>query len=370
MARKNGLNRGIVEKPLGSGQWWARLYTGGRERWIRCDSKSQAKAVYGRLKAEGREGKLFKKEQALPFRQMAKSYEETVDANRRGRVGDDRSRIQRWIDAFGDQDSKTITPAQIQGVINAMVKEKYIPAQVQGEIIPQEKEKYAPATIHRHLVVLKAILGSAEGFESLLVNIRKKVRLPQYNNELLRQLDQGQESALLDRLPARFHPIVVTALNTGLRQGELLCLAWSDVNWANGMLYIRKTKSGEPRRVPLNSTVQRILAELQASTKPKAEDHIFSHDARYLRRAFDKAIKAANLAPFRFHDLRHTFASRLATQGANDRTIMELGGWSSPRMLKRYVTLAPAHLWQAVEGLTQKGTGSKTGSEVNVETEV
>ncbi|PJA77728.1 MAG: hypothetical protein CO149_07905, partial [Nitrospirae bacterium CG_4_9_14_3_um_filter_51_5] len=192
----------------------------------------------------------------------------------------------------------------------------------------------------------------------------------QYNNELLRQLDQGQESALLDKLPARFHPIVLTALNTGLRQGELLCLAWSDVNWSNGMLYISKTKSGEPRRVPMNSTVQRILAELEASTKPKSEDHIFPHDARYLRRAFDKAIKAANLSPFRFHDLRHAFASRLATQGANDRTIMELGGSSSPRMLKRYVTLAPAHLWQAVEGLTQNGTGSKTGSELKVEAAV
>ncbi|GJL67840.1 MAG: hypothetical protein NPIRA06_04750 [Nitrospirales bacterium] len=371
MARKNGVNRGIVEKPVGSGKWWVRICAGGRERWVRCDSKSQAKAVYGRLKAEAREGRLFEKAQALPFRQLAQAYEETVDANRRGRAGDDRARIQRWVDAFGDQDAKAITPAQVQGVINSMVKEKYAPAQVQNATNVTAKEKrYAPATIHRHLVVLKAILGSAEGLESLLINIRKKVRRPPYNNELLRQLDHGQESALLEKLTARFHPIVLTALNTGLRQGELLGLIWSDVNWSNGMLYIRKTKSGVPRRIPMNSTVQRVLTELQASTNPPAEDHIFPHDARYLRRAFDKAIKAANLNPFRFHDLRHAFASRLATQGANDRTIMELGGWSSPRMLKRYVTLAPAHLWQAVEGLTRNETGSKTGSEEKIETEV
>ena len=293
-----------------------------------------------------------------------------MDANRRGRVGDDRSRIQRWINAFGDQDAKTITPAQVQGVINAMVKEKRHSTQVHGVSPGMVKNRYAPATIHRHLVVLKAILGSTEELEPLLVGIRKKVRLPQYNNELLRQLDHGQETALLDQLPARFRPIVVTALNTGLRQGELLRLSWSDVNWASGMLYIRKTKSGEPRRVPMNSAVQGVLSELKAGVDAKPVDRIFSHDARYLRRAFDRAVRAANLSPFRFHDLRHAFASRLATLGCNDRTIMELGGWSSPRMLKRYVTLAPAHLWQAVEGLTQNGNGSKTGSGVKAEATV
>ncbi len=371
MARKGKINRGIVEKPVGSGKWWARVCSGGRERWVRCDTKSQAETVYGRLKAEAREGKLFKKEIAIPFRKLAEAYEETVDSTRRGRVGDDRSRIQRWIDAFGDQDAKTITPAQVQGVINCMVKEKYIPAQVQGATSVTAKEKrYAPATIHRHLVVLKAILNSEDGMESLLVSIRKKVKRPQYENELERQLNHEQESFLLDQLPARFRPIVVTALNTGLRQGELLRLVWSDVNSETGMIAIRKTKSGKPRRIPMNSDVQKVLTELQASQNPLPGDRIFPHDARYLRRAFDRAVKAAGLSPFRFHDLRHAFASRLSALGCNDRTIMDLGGWSSPRMLTRYVAHAPAHLWQAVEGLTQNGNGSKTGSEEKVETEV
>src|SRR5262249_43082598 len=89
-------------------------------------------------------------------------------------------------------------------------------------------------------------------------------------------------------------------------------------------------------------------------------DRIFPYDDRYLRRAFDKAVKDSCLTPFRFHDLRHTFASRLAMQGANDRTIMALGGWKSPRMLDRYAHLSPAHLWQAVEALTHVGTVTKT----------
>ena len=77
---------------------------------------------------------------------------------------------------------------------------------------------------------------------------------------------------------------------------------------------------------------------------------------------FAKAVMAAGLAPFRFHDLRHVFASRLAMNGANDRTLIALGGWKSPRMLDHYAHLLPAHLWQAFEGLAQNGIGSKTGS--------
>ena len=110
----------------------------------------------------------------------------------------------------------------------------------------------------------------------------------------------------------------------------------------------------------MNSVVVGILSSLKESQTPTPLDRIFSHDGRYLRRAFDRAVKAAGLAPFRFHDLRHTFASRLAMQGVNDRTLMALGGWKSPAMLTRYAHLSPAHLWQAVEGLTQLGTVTET----------
>jgi len=103
----------------------------------------------------------------------------------------------------------------------------------------------------------------------------------------------------------------------------------------------------------MNSAVQEILTELKTKTNLVATDRIFPHDDRYLRRAFDRAVELSGLTPFRFHDLRHTLASRLAMQGANDRTIMALGGWKSLRMLDRYAHLSPAHLWKAVEGLTQ-----------------
>ena len=110
----------------------------------------------------------------------------------------------------------------------------------------------------------------------------------------------------------------------------------------------------------MNSTVVGLLTSLKSTGPAEPQERVFPFPARYVRRAFERAVKAAGLVPFRFHDLRHTFASRLAMRGANDRTLMALGGWKSPAMLARYAHLSPAHLWKAVEGLTQVGTVTKT----------
>ena len=79
MARPEGKNRGITFK---DGKWWVRLFVNGREKWYRTENKTQAKALYGRLKADQREGKYFEKEKTFPFRPIALEYEEVVDANR------------------------------------------------------------------------------------------------------------------------------------------------------------------------------------------------------------------------------------------------------------------------------------------------
>ena len=258
-----------------------------------------------------------------------------MDARRR-RKGDDRSRAKHWLDAFGDQDAATITPRQIERVLTDL--------QAKGR---------EPATLVRYLTTLKAVFNRAKRLGLLRDNPAALVQTPKVNNVLVRYLTADQEASLLNALPERFRPLVLTAINTGLRQGELLRLTWADIDWNVGVLTVQETKAGDRRRVPMNSTVQGVLTALRATTRPSPTDCIFPHDDRYLRRAFDRAVKVSGLSPFRFHDLRHTFASRLAMQGANDRTIMALGGWKSPRMLDRYAHLSPAHLWQAVEGLAR-----------------
>lgn len=343
MARKHSRDRGVTFK---DGAWWTRLYLHGRERWYRCDNKTQAKALYGRLKAEQREGKLFDRHQPVPFKELADEYHAIVDARRR-RPGDDHARLSRWRTAFGEQDTHTITPRQIERVLAEL-----------------QSEQRQPATVLRYLTVLKAVFNRGKRLGLLRENPASLVQTPKPNNVLVRYLTTSQETQLLASLPARFHPIVLTALHTGLRQGELVRLRWADIDWTVGVLTIHETKAGERRRVPMNSVMQTLLVGMREAAKPAPTDRVFPHDQRYLRRMFAKAVERAGLAPFRFHDLRHTFASRLAMYGVNDRTLMALGGWKSPRMLDRYAHLSPAHLWQAIEGLAHTGTGSKTGSEI------
>jgi hypothetical protein len=138
MARQNGRDRGVTFK---EGAWWTRLYLHGRERWYRCDNKTQAKALYGRLKGEQREGKLFDKQKAVSFKELAEDYHTIVDARRR-RPGDDRARLSCWKAAFGEQDANTITARQIERVLAAL----------QGE-------GREPATVLRYLKVLIAVFN-------------------------------------------------------------------------------------------------------------------------------------------------------------------------------------------------------------------
>ena len=267
-----------------------------------------------------------------------------MDARRR-RKADDQSRLTRWIAAFGDQVAATISPRQVERILTDL--------QTEGK---------QPATLIRYLTVLKAILNRGTRLGLLRNNLATSVQTPMVNNILVRYLTPLQEGSLFDVLPKRFRPIVQTALHTGLRKGELLRLTWADVDWHVGVLTIHETKAGQRHRVPMNSLVLGTLTEMRCETNPDPGDRVFPFETRHLGRVFQRAVQTAGLVPFRFHDLRHTFASRLAMRGENDRTIMALGGWKSTRMLARYAHLSPTHLWNAIEGLTQMGTGSKTGS--------
>lgn len=347
MARKNGRDRGLVERPRGSGVWWVRTFTGGRERMVKVGAKSAARVYYQRVKAREREGQLgLTPPRRVPFSVLADDRS-TYARARLKRPIDDVARVRRWKALYGHLDVTAITPAMIERELDAMAE--------QG---------YEPGTILRYVATLNAILNRAVRDGVLTVNPLRRVKLPKANNVLVRYLTAEQEAKLLEHLPSRYRALVTTALHTGLRQGELLRLTWADVDDHAGVLTVQEPKSGERRRLPMNSVVQRTLAGLRPTAPPPTE-RIFPHDARYLRRAFAQAVTDAGLAPFRFHDLRHTFASRLAMNGANDRTIMALGGWSSPRMLSRYAHLSPTHLWAAIEGLAgnpQDGTGTKTGT--------
>jgi integrase len=150
---------------------------------------------------------------------------------------------------------------------------------------------------------------------------------------------------------------VTVLLHTGFRRSELLGLRWKDVDFKAGVLTIPKSKNGETRHVPMTTTVRTILnrrprpLHATALVFPNSEGNC---DLRWAKKIVPAALGAAKIEDFRFHDLRHTFASRLAMEGVDLLTIKELGGWKSLLMVQRYAHLSPSHRRTAIERLVTR----------------
>ena len=149
-------------------------------------------------------------------------------------------------------------------------------------------------------------------------------------------------------------PLVLLALNTGLRRGELFSLRWADIDVDAKMLTVRAAaaKSGDSRRVPLNDEAEETLKGWRKQQKPKDEEFVFpgADGARLtnVNKAWATVCKLARLTNFRLHDCRHHFASRLVQLGVDLNVVRELMGHHDLKMTLRYGHLAPDNLKSAV----------------------
>jgi integrase len=130
--------------------------------------------------------------------------------------------------------------------------------------------------------------------------------------------------------------IVTIALNTGMRQRELFCLCWSDVDLGRGLIHVRATKVNKERFVPINLTARALLERLSHSADSVFPSPKTGRALVDVKRQFDRAKHTAGLQDFRFHDLRHTVATRLADNGVDIFTIASILGHSDIRTTWRY----------------------------------
>ena len=170
----------------------------------------------------------------------------------------------------------------------------------------------------------------------------------------VRYLTGDQANALLERLPAHQREVVLFALATGLRQGNILGLRWDQVDMTRRIVTIEHggTKNGEALGVPLNEVALGVL-ERQLG---KHHSHVFTYRGERLRtantRAWRAALKACGIKDFRWHDLRHTWASWHRQNDVPTWVLQELGGWKSESMVRRYAHLSVKHLAPYADQLT------------------
>lgn len=186
----------------------------------------------------------------------------------------------------------------------------------------------------------------------------------------VRYLTEDEEARLMGALPTdEDRQRVTMLLQTGLRKGEFLGLRWKDVDFKAGVLGVPRSKNGEARYVPMTSTVRTLIAKRPRSLNASAlvfPNGEGKRDLRWAEKAFPRALSASKIDDFRLHDLRHTFASRLAMAGVDLLTIKDLGGWKSLPMVQRYAHLSPSHRKEAIERLaTRKTIPGKTQAAQN-----
>ena len=214
------------------------------------------------------------------------------------------------------------------------------------------------STMNRHVALLKKMLNLAIDWGYLKENPARRVKLfSEKDNLRERILSPSEEVELLTKCAPHLRSIVLTALHSGMRRGEILGLRWYQVDLVKRLIRVEKTKSGKNRIVPINAVLHEELGRLQRLAG--RSENVFSNPKtkapiKDTKTAFYGATRRAGIKGLRFHDLRHTFASRLVAAGVDLNTIKELLGHSSLSTTQRYLHANAEQKRNAVEVLLRK----------------
>jgi len=209
------------------------------------------------------------------------------------------------------------------------------------------------ATVNRDLALLKHMFSSAVSWELLEKNPTAGIKLYREEQTVLRVLTFDEETRLFAAAAPHLRPIIAIALNTGMRRGELLSLKWEQVDLRRGIITVSKSKSGKVRDIPINKPARQALFELHT----RRSGPVFSfrgNPIASVTKSFNTATRSAEIENFRFHDLRHTFATRLVEAGVDLPTVKELMGHSNITTTMRYAHPSPEHRVRAVELLQNR----------------
>ena len=230
----------------------------------------------------------------------------------------------------------------------------------------------ADASVNREMACLHHILSKALEWELVERNpfSMGKSLLLKENNQRIRYLTEEEIGQLLTECATKDHlrRLVVCALNTGMRKGEILSLRWNQIR--NGFIYLEKTKTNERREIPVNEPMEALFKEIRKEQGLTSE-YVFTYAKRTfsrIDRAFHGALNRAGIEDFKFHDLRHTFASHLVMKGASLKEVQELLGHKTMTMTLRYAHLSQDHKKKAVSllnGLTSAKTSQNVTNPVS-----
>ena len=351
MARINSKDKGVFERPSGSGIWWVRYTVNGKEVRRKIGRKTDAKAFYTRTKAQILEGRYEpERPRVITLGVWLGEYIQTVTSiSLRAQKG----YAAFWTERLGNRALVSIKANELER-IQASLK---------------EEGRLAQSTINRYYAFLKHSLNVA--IRDGLIKENPVTRVQFFKEVTGRTvfLTEADEAKLKEVFPPDTWPFVEFAIHTGLRQSEQFKLRWENIDLASKVLTIPLSKSGETRHVQLNGKAVSILKELRNRQViltpwvfPSPVNQTKPRDGNaFYKKIFIPAVQKADLSGVVWHTLRHTFCSRLVQAGIPLTTVQKLAGHKDYSTTLIYAHLSPGHLHDAV-GILDKET-KKTDSE-------
>jgi integrase len=280
-------------------------------------------------------------------------------------LDDDRTKIKFFLHTFSGKNLASITEDHIVASVSKMMNRKHeqrwsakkAVAERKGDPIPVYLPKMvSAATRSQYLSFMRGLMKmAADEWKWLQAAPVIKVRKPA--SKRVRWLTKEEATTLIKCMPANFRHVVIFALATGLRRSNIIDLEWSQVDMQRKVAWIHpeNAKGGRAIGVALNDTACKILRDQIGRHKKIVFVHTAAsksgreaHTIRKLRvddnSAWNAGKRKAGIEDFRFHDLRHTWASWLVQAGVPLSALQEMGGWESIEMVQRYAHLSPSHL--------------------------
>jgi len=340
------------------GTWWIEFSLRGNyvhESIPGARTQAQAERAENKRREEIYEGK---------YNPVKKLFSEFVDetflpwstANKRSHREDEQRSV-TLKGFFGEKHLRDIKPMMIEKFKRERLA---TPTKHDSEERPRPR---SPASVNRDLACLSKILSMAFDNELIDSNPMRRVRLLKENGSRERFITADEEVKLFAKLTGRrdhIRSVVTVALNTGMRRGEILDLQWEHVNFIARTIFIARSKTGKTRTIPMNDIVLEELKALKQDAGTR--DFVFSVSKAgvnidSIKTGWRNACAAAGLVDLRFHDTRHTFATRLRANGVHEWDIRDLLRHTTTRMTSVYMHQTPANLRQAVTTLGQSKPG-------------
>lgn len=301
------------------------------------------------------DGRRIRRSTGTEDKQQAQEYHDRLKADlwRVGRLGEKPPRsfdeaCLRWLESKSHKKSLDDDKLKMSRLRPIFKKRKLYLHELDNDSAQSIVAEAAPAagqsTRNRYLALIRAMLKEAAGTWKWLETM-PVIKLGQEPTIRVRWITPAEAQRLIGHLPEHLVPVVRFALATGLRKANIYGLRWAQIDMQRHVAWIHpdEAKAGKAIGVPLNQTaVEAIKGQLG-----KHHEYVFTYAGRPITthgQSFARACKAAGIENFRFHDLRHTWASWLIQAGVGLAELQELGGWESVEMVRRYAHLAPDHM--------------------------